>query len=89
MEVISLNEISTNSKIKLLQELGYNSDGEYVLDLQGEKVLDKYIEIPIKIENMAILPGSTIILDDNELSLSLYLEEFGNDFWDRPNRKRS
>ncbi|MBT4376520.1 hypothetical protein HOD29_04050 [archaeon] len=80
MEVISLNEISTNSKIKLLQELGYNSDGEYVLDLQGEKVLDKYIEIPIKIENMAILPGSTIILDDNELSLSLYLEEFGNDF---------
>jgi hypothetical protein len=79
MEIISLNEISNNSKTELLKGLGYNSDGEYVLDLEGNKVIDKYIEVPVKIENMAILPGSTIILDDNELSISLYMEEFGDD----------
>ena len=80
MELISLKEVSANSKILLLKELGYDSDGEYVLDFNGDKVLDKYIEIPVKINNMAIFPGSTIILDNNELSLSLYLEEFGDEF---------
>jgi len=80
MELISLKEVSAKSKIALLKELGFNSDGEYVLDSDGNKVLDKYIEIPVKVNNMAIFPGSTIILDNNELSLSLYLEEFGDEF---------
>jgi len=80
MELISLKEISVNSKVALLKELGYNSDGEYVLDLQGNKVLDKYIDIAVKLDNMAIFPGSTIILDNNELSLSLYLGEYGDVF---------
>lgn len=80
MELISLKEVSVKSKIALLKELGFNSDGEYVLDCDGNKVLDKYIEIPVKVNNMAIFPGSTIILDNNELSLSLYLEEFGDEF---------
>ena len=78
MELVSLKEISSVSKIALLKELGFNSDGEYVLDLNGNKILDKYIEIPVKLNNMAIFPGSTIILDNNELSISLYLEEHGD-----------
>ena len=78
MELVSLKEISAVSKIALLKELGFNSDGEYVLDLNGNKILDKYIEIPVKLNNMAIFPGSTIILDNNELSISLYLEEHGD-----------
>ena len=80
MELISLKEVSVKSKIALLKELGFNSDGEYVLDADGNKVLDKYIEVPVKVNNMAIFPGSIIILDNNELSLSLYLEEFGDEF---------
>ena len=78
MDLISLKEVSINSKIALLKELGFNSDGEYVLDSEGNKILDKYIEVPVKVNNMAIFPGSTIIIDDNELSVSLYLEEFGD-----------
>ncbi len=78
MELISLKNISPESKILLLKELGYNSDGEFVLDLEGNRVLDRYLEIPVKIENMVILPGSEIILDDNELSISRYFEEFGD-----------
>jgi len=78
MELISLKNVPQNSKILLLKELGYNSDGEFVLDSGGKKVVDKYIEIPVRIDNMVIFPGSTIILDDNELSISSYVEEFGD-----------
>ena len=80
MELISLKEISTNSKIALLRELGFDSDGEFVLDSEGRKVVDRYIDSPIKINNMVILPGSTIVLDDNELSIMKYMEESGDDF---------
>jgi len=76
METISLKNIDLNSKIALLKGLGLGSDGEYVLDLDGNKFLDRYIDIPIKVENMVILPGSVIVLDDNILSLSHYMEEF-------------
>jgi len=63
-----------------LEKLGYKSDGEFVLNLDGKKVIDKYLEIPVKLNNMVILPGSTLILDDNELSISSYIEEFGDVF---------
>ena len=87
METISLKKIGFDSKIALLKELGFKSDGEHILDLNGTKVLDRYLDIPIKVENMVILPGSEIILDDNELSISAYLEEFGDAFWRRSYRK--
>ncbi len=78
MELISLKKVSKESKRLLLKELGYDSDGTFVLDSEGKRVLDKYLEIEVKIDNMVILPGSTIILDDNELSISKYIEEFGD-----------
>jgi len=80
METVLLKNVDLNSKIALLKGLGLDSDGEYVLNLDGTKVLDRYLDIPIKVESMIILPGSTIILDDNELSLSKYMEEFGDVF---------
>lgn len=80
METISLKQITPESKVALLRGLGFDSDGEYVLDSDGNKILDRYIELPIKIESMVILHGSTIILDDNELSILKYMEEFGDDF---------
>ncbi len=76
METISLKQVDSESKIALLKELGFASDGEYVLNLDGTKLLDRYLEIPVKVENMVILPGSVVILDDNVLSLSHYMEEF-------------
>jgi len=78
MELISLKQISSESKILLLKELGYGSDGEFVLDPKGKKLLDRYLEIPVQLDKMVIFPGSEIILDDNDLSISKYLEEFGD-----------
>ncbi len=79
MKLVSLKDVPKEIKAELLQQLGYNTDGTYVLDKKGEIVKDKYIDVDIKISNMLILPGSTIILDNNPLSIAAYLEEYSND----------
>lgn len=80
MELLSLKQLSDQEKIALLNELGYQTDGQFVLDSSGKVVFDRYISIPVKLERMLIFPGSEIILDDNELSVTMYLKEHGNDF---------
>ncbi|MBU0471626.1 MAG: hypothetical protein KKF65_03310 [Nanoarchaeota archaeon] len=75
-QLIELKNISVESKVSLLKELGYDSDGTHVVDENGRKVLDKYLDQPILVKNMLILPGSTIILDNNPLSIALYMEEY-------------
>lgn len=80
MELVSLKNMPRETKVLLLKELGYDSDGTFVFTSSGEKVIDRYIEQPVKIDNMAILPGSEIILDDNPLSIASYIEEYGDKF---------
>jgi len=70
--------MSTECKILLVQELGFDSDGTFIVDKEGNKVLDRYTNDPVQIDNMAIFPGSTIIIDNNPLSISSFLEEFGD-----------
>lgn len=77
-ELISIKDMPREMKIKLLKELGYDSDDTYVIDEKGQKVLDKYTEEPVRVDNMLIFPGSTIVLDNNQLSISSYLEEYGD-----------
>ena len=79
MELKTIGDLSNSSKILLLNGLGYDSDGIFVLE-KGKKVLDRYTEKQIRIDNMIIFPGSTIILDDNPLSIISYIEEFGDVF---------
>jgi hypothetical protein len=79
-ELVSLRSISNKSKIDLLNALGYDSDGTFIIDKKGKQVVDRYTEDPVRVDNMLILPGSTILLDDNPLSIALYLEEFGDVF---------
>jgi len=80
METISLKQLSKDEKILLVVELGYQTDGKIVLDKNGSVLKDKYIDQPISIENMLILPGSTLILDDNEISILGYIEDYGDKF---------
>lgn len=80
IETVSLKDFSDQEKIQLLKELGLKTDGKFVLNKSGAVVRDKYVEIPVSLNNMLIFPGSTIVLDDNELSITLYLEEYGNRF---------
>ena len=80
MEFVSLKDASKEVKIKILEELGYKSDGRYVLDSDGIRIKDKYVDVEVTLSNMLIFPGSAIILDDNPLSVASYLEEYDNDF---------
>jgi hypothetical protein len=77
-EIVSIKNMPNEYRIILLKELGYDSDGRFVTEKSGEKVLDRYTREPILINNLAIFPGSTIILDNNPLSISSFLEEFGD-----------
>lgn len=78
MELFSLKEMPKEAKITLLKELGFDSDGIFVIEKYGKKVIDRYINEPVKLDNMLIFPGSTIILDNNPLSITSYLEEYGD-----------
>ncbi len=79
-QVLSLKNIDIKSKIALLEALGYKSDGIFVLNSDKSKVIDKYTNEPVKINNMAILPAgsSILIIDDNPVSIASYLEEYGD-----------
>jgi len=76
VEKISIKDLSNEEKILLLKELEYDSDGIFVLDKKGNKVKDEYVDVEVKLDNMIILPGSEIILDNNPLSIASYLEDF-------------
>ena len=75
IEIMSLKKLSIPDRILLLKELGHGSDGIYVLDKNGKFLIDEYINQPVKINNMLILEGSTLILDNNPLSIASYLED--------------
>lgn len=78
LELVSLKSLDFESRVLLLEELGYTTDGEFVRTEEGDVVVDRYTDQPVRVENMAILPGSTIVLDDNPYSIAAYLDEFGN-----------
>ena len=77
-ELVSIESMPIDAKIQLLKELNYDSDGLFVLEKNGKKHLDRYTGQPVRIDNMVIFSGSTVILDNNPLSISSFLEEFGD-----------
>jgi len=77
-EVLSIKSMPKEVKIGLLDKLGYSSDGTFIFDKHGKKVIDKYIDLPVRVDNMFIYNGSTVILDNNPLSISSFLEEYGD-----------
>ena len=75
LDLVSLKRLPREAKILLLRELGYASDGVFVTNIDGQKVIDRYIEEPVKVENMLIMPGSDVILDSNPISIAGYFED--------------
>jgi len=78
MEKVSISSLPREIKVKILQELGYNAAGDFIVNSDGERVKDKYVGIEVTVSNMLILPGSTIILDNNELSIAHYMAEYND-----------
>jgi len=78
MELISLRTAPVEFKTALVRELGYGTDGTFVLRSDGSKLIDEYANVPVTLDNMMILPGSTVILDENPLSVASYFEDHGD-----------
>jgi hypothetical protein len=80
VELVSLKGVSKESKIALLRELGYDSDGTCVLK-DGQPVVDESVDERVTLDNMLILPGSAaVVIVDSPLSVAAYFEEHGD--WD-------
>jgi hypothetical protein len=79
LQTISLPELTEPVRLALLAELGFGSDGEFVTQ-DGKRVVDRYTQDTVRVANMLILPGSTIVIDNNPFSIASYLEEFGDAF---------
>ena len=77
MQVVSIKDMPSDLRSLLLEELGLGIDEDGYITRDGERVSDKYIDQPVRVENMAIFPGSTVVLDDNPLSIASYIEEYG------------
>ncbi len=80
MQFVSIKRLSRDTKVSLLQELGYDVDGEYIINQNGKRVKDKYTDLDVTLKDMAIFPGSTIIINDNPFSIASYFEEYGDAF---------
>ena len=78
LEQVSLKDWSYEDKKLLLNELGFDTEDGYVIK-DGKLVRDKYVNVPVKLDKMLIFPGSTIILDENQISIAMYLEEYCKD----------
>lgn len=75
METLSLQDIEPEVKVALLRELGFETDGEFVLNRDGSRYRDPYINCAVRVDNMLVLTGSTIIIDDNPVSIDCYLDD--------------
>ncbi|MBS3058230.1 MAG: hypothetical protein J4478_02400 [Candidatus Diapherotrites archaeon] len=79
VEHFSIKDLAKEDKVNILKALGYSSDGVFVFDKEGNKLIDRYVpDLEVTVANMVIFSGSTIILDNNPLSIAAYLEEFGD-----------
>ncbi len=79
LQIVSVKDMPDDLKLLLLKELGLSADADGYITKDGKQVRDMYIDQPVRIENMAIFPGSAIVLDDNPLSIALYMEEYWED----------
>ena len=79
MELVSIKDIDEEEKVLLLKELGYETDKKHIFKDEIE-VRDIYTDEPVEFDNMIIMPGSTIILNNDIFSIANYFEEYGDLF---------
>lgn len=74
MEVIEINE---QNKTAVLELFDLTVDKEnYVLDENKKRLICRYSKELIKLENLAIVPGSAIKINNYSYCLSEYINEF-------------
>ncbi len=77
MDVLKWADIPREVQLEFLRELGYTVEGNDVFDAAGARVLDRYAKVPVRLDNLLIVWGSTLLLDNNPISIASYFEEYG------------
>jgi hypothetical protein len=72
LQLVTLKDMPAQYKMFLLKELGLGLDENNYVTRDGKQVLDKYIEQPIRIDNLAIFPGRSPFV-----SIASYFDEYG------------
>ncbi|MDO8634573.1 MAG: hypothetical protein Q7K34_04750 [archaeon] len=76
MEIIEINE---QNKQVILEIFNLSVDKEnYILDENKTRIVCRYSKEPIKLENLAIMPGSEIKINNYSYCISEYINEFSN-----------
>ncbi|MCI4358543.1 MAG: hypothetical protein L3J95_02425 [Thermoplasmata archaeon] len=79
MQIVSLKDTPLDFRVGVAKELGceVDSDGIHLVKA-GERALDPYSKEPLRLDNIAVLPGSVVLLDNNPVSIAWYLEVHGD-----------
>ena len=76
LELFPLKNEPLELKVALLKQFGYETDHEKVFIFkQGKPYLDPYSNKQVRVDMMAILPGSTIVIEDTPASIAAYMQE--------------
>jgi hypothetical protein len=78
-DVQTFDGVTNADKRILLQLMGYDTDGVKVLKPDGTVYMDPYSGGEVLLDNMAVFPGSWIVIDYNEVSLNGYLAHHDED----------
>lgn len=76
VELVALDDFSLEHRILLLKSLGYSTKDGWVVDRDGGRYKDPCTGQPVSLDNMMIMPGSTVILDANDTSMNWYLANY-------------
>ena len=77
VEIVSIRTMPIEARAELARQLGYEVDGTRILK-NGLPALDPFTDEPLTLDSMAVVPGSTILLQDNAVSFAAYFEEHGD-----------
>jgi len=77
VEIVSIKDMPLDARAELVRQLGYEVDGKQILK-DGAPAIDPYLDQPVTLDNMAVLPGSAVLIVDNAVSFAAYFEEHGD-----------
>lgn len=76
-DIQTFEGVSDRDKEIILQLMEYRSDGSKVLNQDGTPYKDPFTGGDVKLSNMAVFPGSWIVIDYNPSSLNGYIAKYG------------
>ncbi|MFC2163221.1 hypothetical protein ACFLRF_06020 [Candidatus Altiarchaeota archaeon] len=76
IEEVRLLDLSEKEKEIYLDILGYQVDSDGFITKNGDVVTCPYTDEKVEFKKASILPGSTVIMNTNTMTLAHYLAEF-------------